>query len=151
MRLSTPRIRALPPEDWDAEAKDAFASIGAGPNPMPVLNFFRTLANYPKLAKRWLVFANPVRGRNSLPPREREIVILRIGWLCKAEYEWSQHVVIGKREGLTDDEIRRIGVGPDAPGWNELDRARGRHRRRGLGALQHRRGKQHDGEEPKGQ
>ena len=26
-------------------------------------------------------------------------------------------------EGLNDDEIRRIGVGADAPGWSESDRA----------------------------
>jgi len=123
MRLQTPRIPAIPPEQWDAEAKDAFAGLGGGANPMPALNIFRTLANHPKLAKRWLVFGNHVLGKNTLPPREREIVILRIGWLCRAEYEWSQHVVIGKREGLTDDEIRRIGVGADAPGWSDLDRA----------------------------
>jgi 4-carboxymuconolactone decarboxylase len=123
MRLQTPRIRALPPEEWDEEAKDAFASVSAGPNPLPALNIFRTLANHAKLAKRWLVFGNHILGKNTLPPREREIVILRIGWLCRAEYEWSQHVVIGKREGLSDDEIRRIGVGPEAAGWSELDRA----------------------------
>jgi 4-carboxymuconolactone decarboxylase len=122
MRLNSPRLRAIPPEEWSAEAKDALGPVTGG-GPFPALNIFRTLANYPKLAKRWMVFANHVLGKNSLPAREREILILRIGWLCSAEYEWAQHVVIGKREGLSDDEIRRIGVGPDAPGWSELDRA----------------------------
>jgi alkylhydroperoxidase family enzyme len=122
MRLQSPRIRALAPEDWSDEVKEAMAPIGR-PGAMPPLNIFRTLANHPRLAKRWMVFANHVLGKNSLPAREREILILRIGWLCRAEYEWAQHVVIGKREGLTDDEIARIGVGPDAPGWSELDRA----------------------------
>ena len=123
MRPKTPRLRAIPPEEWSAEAKDALAPVGAPGAAFPALNIFRTLANYPKLAKRWMVFANHVLGKNSVPPREREILILRIGWLCRAEYEWAQHVVIGKREGLTDDEIRRIGEGPDAPGWSALDRA----------------------------
>jgi len=122
MRLQVPRIRALAPEEWSDEAKDALAPIG-GPGALPTLNIFRTLANHPKLAKRWMVFANHILSKNTLAPREREILILRIGWLCRAEYEWGQHVVIGKREGLSDDEIRRIGVGPDAPGWSELDRA----------------------------
>jgi alkylhydroperoxidase family enzyme len=115
-------VRPIPPEEWSGEAKDALAPVGGG-GAFPALNIFRTLANYPKLAKRWMVFANHILAKNSLPPREREILILRIGWLCSAEYEWAQHVVIGKREGLSDDEIRRIGVGPDAPGWSELDRA----------------------------
>jgi 4-carboxymuconolactone decarboxylase len=122
MRLLVPRVRAIPPEEWSAEAKDALAPVEAG-GAFPALNIFRTLANYPKLAKRWMVFANHILGKNSLAPREREIVILRIGWLCSAEYEWAQHVVIGKRSGLSDDEIRAIGVGPDAQGWSELDKA----------------------------
>jgi hypothetical protein len=44
-------------------------------------------------------------------------LILRIGWLNQAPYEWEQHVRIGKASGLTDDEIDRIGKGPKA-GWN---------------------------------
>jgi len=50
-------------------------------------------------------------------------LILRIGWLCRAEYEWSQHVVIGRAVGLSDAEIDRIGDGPDAPGWSADDAA----------------------------
>jgi len=122
MRLKVPRIRPVPPEEWTDEVKDALAPIGTA-GTMPAFNIFRTLANHPKLAKRWMVFANHILAKNTLPPRERELVILRIGWLCRAEYEWGQHVVIGKREGLRDEEITRIGVGPEAPGWSPLDRA----------------------------
>jgi alkylhydroperoxidase family enzyme len=89
----------------------------------PILNIFRTLANHPKLAKRWLVFGNHVLGHNALAPRERELVILRIGWLCRSGYEWGQHVRIAQGSGLRDDEIARVAAGPDAPGWGELDRA----------------------------
>ena len=125
MRPKTPRLRAIPPEEWSAEAKDALAPVGAPGAAFPALNIFRTLANYPKLAKRWMVFANHILGKNSVPPREREILILRIGWLCRAEYEWAQHVVIGKREGLIgrrDPPDRRgprrarlVGARPGAP------------------------------------
>ena len=55
--------------------------------------------------------------------RERELLILRIGWLCQAEYEWGQHVVFGKGAGLTDEEIARIKEGPDAKGWAPFDAA----------------------------
>src|SRR5262249_42492513 len=54
---------------------------------------------------------------------ERELVMVRVGWLCRAEYEWGQHVVIGKKAGLTDDEIERVKEGPDAHGWSEFDAA----------------------------
>ena len=59
---------------------------------------------------------------NSLTARDREILILRIGWLCNSEYEWAQHVRLGKAIGLTDDDIRRICAGPTAEGLSELDR-----------------------------
>ncbi|MDQ3107507.1 MAG: carboxymuconolactone decarboxylase family protein, partial [Actinomycetota bacterium] len=38
------------------------------------------------------------------------------------EYEWGQHVPIGRRAGLTDEEIARIPAGPAAAGWSDLDR-----------------------------
>ncbi len=115
MRLDTPRIAPLDREQMDPELRERF---GDG----PVLNIFKTLAHHPKLLKRWLVFGNHVLAKSSLPPRERELVILRIGWLCRAEYEWAQHVVIGRGSGLEDAEIERITEGPDAAGWSEDDR-----------------------------
>ena len=78
--------------------------------------------HHPDLLRRWLVFGNHVLGKSTLPAREREIVILRIGYLCRAGYEWGQHVLIGREVGLSDDEIRRIKAGPAADGWSELDR-----------------------------
>ena len=90
---------------------------------MPMDNIFRTLAHHPKLLKRWLVFGNHILSKSSLPPRDRELAILRVGWLCQAEYEWGQHVLIAEKVGLSSDEIQRITTGPDAPGWSERDRA----------------------------
>jgi alkylhydroperoxidase family enzyme len=116
MRLDTPRVPPLEVEEMDPELRVAF---GDG----PVLNIFRTLAHHPKLMKRWLVFGNHVLAKSSLAPREREIAILRVGWLCRSEYEWGQHVAIGRQAGLRDEEIERIAEGPEAAGWDERDRA----------------------------
>jgi alkylhydroperoxidase family enzyme len=58
---------------------------------------------------------------STLAPREREILILRIGWLCQAEYEWGQHVIFARDAGLSDEEIARVKVGPNAEGWSEFD------------------------------
>jgi 4-carboxymuconolactone decarboxylase len=87
-----------------------------------VLNIFRTLVNHPKLARSWLRFAGYILGRQTLPARDREIAILRIGWLNQAPYEWEQHVIVGRRSGLTDEEIDRITKGPGA-GWDRHDAA----------------------------
>ena len=119
MRLTEPRVAPLTPEEWEGEAKEILAPL-AEQRQGSVLNIFATLARHPKLMKRWLVFGNHILSKSSLSPRERELVILRVGWLCRAEYEWSQHVVIGRAAGLDDDEIGRIAQGPDA-GWNARD------------------------------
>ena len=116
MKTDRPRIA---PIDEDELPEEARVAMGKG----PTLNIFRTLAHHPGLMKRWLVFGNHVLGKSTLPPREREMVILRIGWLCGSAYEWGQHVVIGKATGLDDDDVLRIAKGPEAEGWSELERA----------------------------
>jgi alkylhydroperoxidase family enzyme len=58
-----------------------------------------------------------------LPDREKELVILRTTWLNRGEFIWGRHVVIGKKKGVTDEEIARVPKGPDAPGWSESDAA----------------------------
>ena len=81
------------------------------------LNIFRVLMHHPDLARRWTVFAGHVLHKQTLPTRDRELLILRIGWLNQAEYEWAQHVEIAKRSGITEAEIEKIKAGP-AGGWS---------------------------------
>jgi len=87
-----------------------------------VINIFKVLMQNPKLARSWSRFAGYIMGGQSLPVRDREILILRIGWLNQAPYEWEQHVRISKAAGLTDDEIDRISKGAKA-GWNKHEAA----------------------------
>jgi len=119
MRLTSPRIAPLQNAELDAEQQEIVAPMGDR-----VLNIFRTMIQAPKAAKGFLAWGNYVLSKkNDLPARERELVILRIGFLCKAGYEWTQHVPIGQRAGLTDDEVARIKLGADAPGWSAADQA----------------------------
>ena len=119
MKLDTPRLEPIQPEDWTDEIKKTLQpNVEKG----TVFNIFKTLSHHPDLFRRWLVFGNHVLFKSTLPPRERELIILRIGWLCEAEYEWAQHVLIGKEAGLTAEEIDRIKAGPNARGWSEADK-----------------------------
>jgi len=108
-----PRLEPLPRDQWDDETRRL---LGARP-----LNIFATLAHHPKLAKRWIVFANHVLSKSSLSDRDRELLILRVGWRCRAPYEWGQHVAIARAIGIDDDDIARVAEGPDADGWSEAD------------------------------
>jgi len=116
MRLDEPRLPPLEPDAMPAEIRERF---GEG----PMLNIFRTLAHHPDLMKRWLVFGNHVLAKNSLSPRDREIAILRVGVICRAGYEFAQHVRIGLDCGITETEIEAIKEGPGAAGWSDMERA----------------------------
>src|SRR5580658_8583912 len=121
MRLTAPRIAPLQDDELTDDQRAALAPMGTGG--LPPLNIFRTLARAPKALTRFNEWgAYVLSRRNSLPAREREIVILRVGFLCKSGYEFTQHTRIGLNEGLTEAEIKKIKAGADA-GWSAPDAA----------------------------
>jgi alkylhydroperoxidase family enzyme len=115
MRLEKPRIQPLTLENCNEDQAKMLKQQQIRGKPA---NIFLTMANHEKLAKRWLVFGNHILSKSTLDPREREIAILRIGWLCQAGYEWGQHVVIGKAAGMSEEDIDNIKIGADA-GWSK--------------------------------
>jgi 4-carboxymuconolactone decarboxylase len=119
MRLEKPRIAPLAADQWSEQVKEI---MGPFVRQGRVFNIFKTLAHHPELMRRWLVFGNHVLGKSTLAPRERELVILRIGYLCRSGYEWGQHVLIAREAGMSDEEIRSAKSGPDTPGLARLDR-----------------------------
>jgi alkylhydroperoxidase family enzyme len=119
MRLTKPRIAAVTDDKLTPDQAEVLAPMLKTGR---VLNVFRTMAAAPKAAKGFLAWGNYILSRrNDLPAREREIVILRIGYLCKSGYEWTQHKRIALESGLSEDEIARIKVGSSAPGWSAAD------------------------------
>jgi alkylhydroperoxidase family enzyme len=118
-KLEQPRIAPVLAAELTGAQQDMLAMLDESSR---YLNIFTTMANHPELAKSWLGFAAHVLLNNSIPERERELLILRIGWLCQSEYEWGQHVRIGKAAGLTHEDIVRIMAGPDAQGISNLDK-----------------------------
>jgi 4-carboxymuconolactone decarboxylase len=101
-----PRIVPVPPTGNDAavqELLDIAESRAGGAS-----NVFRTIAHHPSLLRRYLQFAGKLIEGGSIPPRDREIVILRVAFLLGSEYEWHQHVRMGKSAGLADEEVNGI-------------------------------------------
>jgi alkylhydroperoxidase family enzyme len=85
------------------------------------LNIFGTIAHHPRLLKRFMNFAGLFLNKGFLPAREREIVILRVGWNCQSVYEFGQHTIIGERVGLSLDEVAALTRDVDAGQWSEDD------------------------------
>lgn len=114
MRLETPRIGPLREDELSAEQRAILAPLMAQ---MPLLNIFATMARNPAALKAFLVWGNYILAPDgSLTTRQREIIILRVGFLCKSGYEFAQHEQIGLAAGLSRDEIARLKQGADA-GW----------------------------------
>jgi len=119
MRLTQARIPALTPEQWNDKAREIMQPfVESGQD----YNVFRTMMNHPDLARRWMVFATHILRQSSLPERERELVILRIGHRCNSGYEWHKHADISRYLGMTEAEIDSSRTGPDTPGLTPLDR-----------------------------
>ena len=59
------------------------------------MNIFTTLVRHPGLFRKWLPFGGKLLA-GKLPPRDRELLILRTGWNTRADYEWHQHVRIAR-------------------------------------------------------
>ncbi len=114
-----PRITPLPSDERDPRTEELLAPLRRPDG--TELNIFATLARHPKLFKRWSAFGGTLLYSGTLPARERELLILRTGYLCRAAYEWGQHVEIGRAAGLSDDEIARVADGPAATGWSAGD------------------------------
>ena len=104
------------------EVSEALRATLVGSDGTP-LNIFSTLAHNPKLLKRFTRYAGWFLNKGLLPPREREIVILRVGWNCRSVYEFGQHTLIGLREGLTEAEVSALTRDAAAHPWTDRERA----------------------------
>lgn len=119
-----PRIKPLSLEEADPQTRELLARLIRikGPNAR-IPNIFGTVANNPELFRQWLGFTTYLLTASTLEPRLRELVILRVGWLCRSPYEWGQHVIVGRRVGLTDEDLARIAQGPAQEGWSPAEAA----------------------------
>jgi len=114
-RIPMRDLSTMAAEDREAVEKNAMNGR--------IFNIFKVLAHHPKLVKRWTPFAGHILGKQTLPFRDRELLILRIGWLNQAEYEFAQHELIARRGGVSEADIARLKDGPKAAGWSEKEAA----------------------------
>jgi 4-carboxymuconolactone decarboxylase len=104
------RLPPLPADQWDDAVQQALAVMlpEERRNPGDASNILSTFVRHPALTKEFLRFNVHLLFRSTLPPRLRELAILRVAHRTDSEYEWFQHVKMGLREGLTEDEIAGV-------------------------------------------
>jgi AhpD family alkylhydroperoxidase len=116
------RVAPLRDDEWDEQAHAALSRFlppdrrnakGAG-------NALATLIRHPDLAKSFLGFSGYLLSRSTLPPRLRELAILRVASRRGCGYEWIHHVALAADAGLSEAEIEAAGKGKAT---GELDSA----------------------------
>jgi 4-carboxymuconolactone decarboxylase len=116
-----PRISPLAAGELDSEHADLLDAINS--DRTGASNVATTILRHPVLFRLWAPLSGGLLYRSLLPPRDRELLILRTAHNCRANYEWAHHVVIGRQVGLTDEEIERIRSGPADESWSKNDAA----------------------------
>src|ERR1700753_2019801 len=120
---SPPRIAPLPSEAWTDRVWEVF-TIAEGPGVReagPRANVVLTRANHPELAATFFAFSVYLRKQSTLPARLRELVILRVAWRYRCDYEWAHHVNLAGHAGVAPAECEAVKDGPEAGVWAEID------------------------------
>src|SRR5206468_3472225 len=105
------RIDALEPAQWTPEVRTMLDPNGSGRG---VAAVYRTYAQHPKMYAPRQLLSEYIRLQATLEPRVRELLIMRIGWLCGSEYEWGAHAPAGRRAGMSEADVQHVIAGPQA-------------------------------------
>jgi AhpD family alkylhydroperoxidase len=110
------RLAPLPEEQWDERTRAALAALLPPDrrNPRGAGNALATLVRHPDLTEAFLPFNTRLLTSSTLPPRVRELAILRVAGRSGCAYERAHHTKIAAKAGLTEAEIEAAGRG-EAP------------------------------------
>jgi alkylhydroperoxidase family enzyme len=114
------RIPPLEPKDWTPDQRKRFDPNGTGQR---AANVFVTFVRNPPADRLRGPINQHILNGTTLSVRQRETLLMRIGVLCRCEYEWAAHSRIGRRAGMTDADVARIIAGPESGGGDPLELA----------------------------
>jgi len=103
------RVAPLQADKWDEAVHAALRMMPEERRNLSAAgNAIGTFVNHPELTRSYLTFSFYLLTRSTVAPRLRELAVLRVAHLANCAYEWDEHVTIGKREGLSDDDIAAL-------------------------------------------
>lgn len=123
-----PRIPPLDAKDRTAQQQEVLDDISmvvvdGVRKPREDLDSLEILIRHHRLYCAHLEVSKIYLSEGEMSVRDRELAILRVGWLSQAPFEWGSHVVIAKRNGISAQEIEWVIEGSGAGGWEAHDRA----------------------------
>lgn len=107
------RVPPLAVEDFTAEQAEL---VGAWTH----LNFSRVLVRHPALYRVFVPYIAQTIAGSTLPPRDREVLVLRTLALGEDVYETHHHVTIALKAGLDEADIASVrNAAPDLSDWDK--------------------------------
>lgn len=85
-------------------------------------NVVCAIGNAPAVLQSYMRYGTTLWDAGELTERQRELVILGVARALDSQYEWHQHVGLGREAGIDDAELRAIGRG-DLDRFGDADRA----------------------------
>jgi alkylhydroperoxidase family enzyme len=96
------------PDDDQAGPPEVVTAIRARRPGGKLLNLDRMLLHSPNFAKAWNGMFGTIRNQLSLPAKLRELSIMSIGVLNRADYEWAQHEGEFLKAGGTKEQLAAL-------------------------------------------
>lgn len=107
------RMNQIDPENAAGKAKELFDAVRGKLGVVP--NMTRVMASAPAVLEGYLQLSGAL-GKGTLSAKVREEIALAVGQANRCDYCLAAHSTIGKKVGLTADQIRasRLGTATDA-------------------------------------
>ena len=115
------RVKLLEKEDVDPMVEEMYRKMEADGG--EVINLMKALAHSPKICRDFNRMGVTLLLKGDLSPRLRELAILRVGDLSKADYEWTKHVPIAIAAGAKQGQIDELSTWADSTLFDEQERA----------------------------
>ncbi|MDH3420852.1 MAG: carboxymuconolactone decarboxylase family protein, partial [Gammaproteobacteria bacterium] len=115
-----PRIAPLPREEWTAAVRELLDPSDSGRRVANVYGTYVQNLTMDRLRRR---VSEHIRDATTLSDWYREVLLIRIGVLCRSEYEWAAHSRIGRNVGMSDADLARIVAGPEHPNDDPVEQA----------------------------
>jgi alkylhydroperoxidase family enzyme len=110
------RLPYVDPEKAPAQVREVLERL-------PVkLNIFRMMAHAETSFRPMMGLGMSILAQQQLSAKLRELVILRVGSLSNARYEWVQHVPIALAAGATEAQVAALERGDVEGPFDELER-----------------------------
>jgi len=115
------RVKLLEKNDVDPMVKQIYQKIEDSGS--EVINLLKALAHSPKICRDFNRMGITLLLKGDLSSRLRELAILRVGDLARANYEWTKHVPIALQAGASQEQIDGLSDWADSTRFNEQEQA----------------------------